>query len=299
MTQRNKLEAKPETPFYAKPDERPLWLRHHIKNRHNYLNVTIFNCLDLDRYDEGIEYLAALTELLFNSPVVSQASFYDDNLGSGESAKEMHAKLKAYMERLERVGERGKLDWMVCLRFTAVEYDIVQAELQAHINTVLEQLPIPDYMEKVNSIYHIENHVMARHEDYDVLSTASAMGIEGEPGTNKFANFGFSKPSRDEYDPKTQVAYIDWYQEVRQHDSLRGNFPDEVGRMWLQISAEKPFNYWCLSMYEYCTNNLEITKKITGASYYAMNAYRGDTAGLYDPYYEGTGMMVAEYMKPY
>ncbi len=58
MTQRNKLEAKPETPFYAKPDERPLWLRHHIKNRHNYLNVTIFNCLDLDRYDEGIEYLA-------------------------------------------------------------------------------------------------------------------------------------------------------------------------------------------------------------------------------------------------
>ena len=98
MTQRRKLEAEPDTPFYSEPDDRPLWLRHYIKNRHNYLNVSIFNCTDLDRYDEGIQYLAELTEELFDSPVVSQATFYDDNLGSGDSAREMHAKLKAYME---------------------------------------------------------------------------------------------------------------------------------------------------------------------------------------------------------
>ena len=70
MAQRRKLEAKPETPFFPSPDDRPLWLRHHIRNRHHYVNVAIFNCADLDRYDEGIEYLAALTEALFDSPVV-------------------------------------------------------------------------------------------------------------------------------------------------------------------------------------------------------------------------------------
>lgn len=298
MTQRRKLEAKPDIPFYSKPDDRPLWLRHYIKNRHNYVNVTIFNCTDLDRYEEGIQYLAELTEELVNLHVVSQATLYDDNFGSSDSAKEMHARLKAYMARLARDRERGKLDWMIYLRFTAVDYEAVQLELQAHIDATFEKLPIPDYIEKVNSIYHIENHVMVRHEDYDVLSTAAGIGVEGEPGTNKFATFGFSKPSRDSLDPKTQVAYIDWYQEVRQHDSMRGNFPDEVGRMWLQISAEKPFDYWCLTTYEYCASDLNIIKKTTGAAYYAMNAYRGDTADLYHPYYEGTGLVIAEYMKP-
>ena len=96
-----------------------------------------------------------------------------------------------------------------------------------------------------------------------------------------------------------QVAYIDWYQEVRQHDSMRANFPDEVGRMWLQISAKNPFDFWCLSTYEYCAKDLDTIKKTMGAAYYAMNAYRGDTGDLYHPYYEGTGLVVAEYMKPY
>ena len=299
MTQRRKLEAKPEAVFYNKPDERPLWLKHYIKNRHNYLNVTIFNCTDLDRYDEAVQYLAELTEEFFNSAVVSQATYYDDNLGSGDGAREMHEKLKAYMGRLERGRERGKLDAMIYLRFTAVDYEAVQAELQAHIDATLENKPLPDFIEKVNSIYYIENHVMVRHEDYDVLSTAAGIGVEGEPGTNKFATYGFSKPSRDSEDPKMQVAYMDWYQEVRQHDSMRANFPDEVGMMWLQISAEQPFEFWCLTTYEYCAMDLDIIKKTIGAAYYAMNAYRGDTGGLYHPYYEGTGLVVAEYMKPY
>ena len=299
MSQRRKLEARPDTPFYPGADQRPLWLRHHIKNRHNYVNVSIFNCTDLERYDEGIEYLAELTEALFSSPIVSQASLYDDNLGSAEIAREIRAKLQAYLGRLERARERSKLDWMIYLRFTAVDYDAVQSELQAHMDATFEKLPVPDYIEKVNSIYHIENHVMVRHEEYDALSTAAGIGVEGEPGTNKIANVGFSKPSRDALDPKMQVAYIDWYQEVRQHDSLRANFPDEVGRMWLQISAEKPFDFWCLSTYEYCAKDLEVINKTTGAAYYAMNRYRGDTEDLYHPYYEGSAMVVAEYMKPY
>jgi hypothetical protein len=299
MTQRRKLEIKPDVPFYAEPDDRPIWQKHYIKNRHNYANVLIFNCTDLDRYDEGIDYLAELTEELFSSPVVSQATFYDDNLGSGEGAKEMHEKLKAYQGRLQRGGERGKLDWMIYLRFSAVDYDAVQSELRAHIEAAFKKMPTPDYLEKVNSIYYIENHLMVRHEDYDSLSTAAGIGVEGEPGTNKFASFGFSKPAENSTDPKTQVAYIDWYQEVRQHDSMRGNFPDEVGRMWLQISAEKPFDYWCLTTYEFCVRDLAAIKTTIGAAYYAMNTYRGDLAHLYDPYYEGTGMVVAEYMKPY
>jgi hypothetical protein len=299
MTQRRKLEARPHVPFYGTSDERPLWMRHYIKNRHHYLNVMIFNCSDLDRYDEGIQYLAELAEQLFDSPIVSQVTFYDDNLGSGESARERHAMLKAYMGRLARGRERGKLDWMIYLRFTAVDYEAVQAELRAHIDAILQKTPVPDYIEIVNSIYHIENHLMVRHEDYDVLSTAAGIGVEGQPGTNKFASFGFSKPSRDSLDPKTQVAYIDWYQEVRQHDSMRANFPDEVGRMWLQISAEKPFDFWCLTTYEYCVTDLNVIQTSIGAAYYAMNAYRGDTADLYHPYYEGTAMVVAEYMKPY
>jgi len=181
----------------------------------------------------------------------------------------------------------------------ADELAAVQAELRAHIDAILEKTPVPDYIEIVNSIYHIENHLMVRHEDYDVLSTAAGIGVEGQPGTNKFASFGFSKPSRDSLDPKTQVAYIDWYQEVRQHDSMRGNFPDEVGRMWLQISAEQPFPFWCLTTYEFCARDMSIVKNAIGAAYYAMNAYRGDAADLYHPYYEGTGMVIAEYMKPY
>ena len=299
MEKKRKLEAKPETPFYPQPDERPLWLRHHIKNRHNYVNVTILNCNDLDRYDEALDYLADLTEALFDSPVVSQATLYDDNFGSAESAKEMHAMLQAYQARLERARERGKLDWMIYLRFTAVDFDAVREELQAHIDATLNRMPLPDFIDKVNSIYHIENHLMVRHEEYDALSIAGGMGIEGEPGTNKFASFGFSKPSRDAEDPKTQVAYIDWYQEVRQHDSMRANFPDEVGRMWLQISAEKPFDYWCLTTYEFCAKDMGIVKTTIGAAYYAMNAYRGDTADLYHPFYEGTGMVIAEFMNPY
>ncbi len=235
---------------------------------------------------------------LFDCPVVSQATLYDDNFGSAESAREMHARLQAYQARLERARERGKLDWMIYLRFTAVDYDAVRSELQAHIDATLTRMPLPDYIERVNSIDHIENHVMVRHEEYDALSIAGGIGVEGEPGTNKFASFGFSKPSRDADDPKTQVAYIDWYQEVRQHDSLRGNFPDEVGRMWLQISAEKPFAFWCLTSYEFCATDMSIVKDTTGAAYYAMNTYRGDTADLYHPYYEGTGMVVAEYMDP-
>jgi hypothetical protein len=300
MTEIRRLEAKPEVTFYAEPDERPLWLRHHIKNRHHYLNVVILNCKDLDRYDEGIQYLAELTEALFNSPVVSQATFYDDNYGSGEAAKEMYDKLEAYKSRIARTPrERSKLDWMIYLRFTAVDYEAVQQELQAHIDATFESMPIPDFIEKVNSILYIENHVMVRHEDYDVLSTAAGIGVEGDPGTNKCATYGFSKPSRDPYDPKMQVAYIDWYQEVRQHDSMRANFPDEVGRMWLQISSEKPFDYWCLTTYEYCASDMNLIKKTIGAAYYAMNAYRGDTGDLYHPYYEGGCLVIAEYMKPY
>lgn len=299
MTQRRKLEVKSDVPFYRKPDDRPLWMRHYIKNRHNYLNVTVFKCKDLENYDEGIEYLVELTRELFDSPIVSQATLYDDNLGSGTAAKEMYARLEEYQSRIERVRERGKLDWMIYLRFTAVNYEEVWKKIAAHISAIFKKMPVPDYIEKVNSLFHIENHVMVRHEDYDVLSTAAGIGVEGEPGTNKFASFGFSKPSRDPIDPKTQVAYIDWYQEVRQHDSLRGNFPDEVGRMWLQISAEKPFDYWCLTTYEYCASDLNVIHKTIGAAYYAMNAYRGDTTDLYHPYYEGTGLVIAEYMKPY
>lgn len=299
MSQRRRFEARPETPFFPGPDERPLWLRHHIKNRHNYVNVMIFNCRDLARYDEGLDYLAGLTEALFDSPLVTQATFYDDNFGSADSAREMHAMLQAYQGRLVRARERGKLDWMIYLRFTAVDYRAVHDQLQAHIDATLARMPVPEGIEQVNSIYHIENHLMVRHEEYDALSIAGGMGIEGEPGTNKFASFGFSKPARDPDDPKTQVAYIDWYQEVRQHDSLRGNFPDEIGRMWLQISAAKPFDFWCLTTYEFCVSDMGIVKNAIGAAYYAMNAYRGDTADLYHPYYEGTGMVVAEFMAPY
>ena len=84
-----------------------------------------------------------------------------------------------------------------------------------------------------------------------------------------------------------QTAYIDWYQEVRQHDSLRANFPDELGRMWLQISAEKPFDYWCLTTYEYCAKDLDVVKKVTGAAYYAMNRFRGDEGDLLSPLLRG------------
>jgi hypothetical protein len=299
MTQIRKLEAKPENRSYRRPDDRPLWSRHYIKNRHNYLNVTIFNCRNLERYDEGIRYLAELTEELFACPIIAQATFYDDNFGSAEGAKELYAELEAYRARLARTRERGKLDWMIYLRFSAVDYEAVQKEVQTHIDATFEKMPVPDHVEKLNSIYHIENHVLVRHEDYDMLSTAAGIGVEGEPGTNKFANFGFSKPSRDPFDPRTQLAYIDWYQEVRQHDSLRANFPDEIGRMWLQIDAEKPFDYWCLTTYEYCAADVDVVKKTVGAAYYAMNRYRGDTADLYHPYYEGSSLVVAEYMKPY
>lgn len=213
MAQRRRLEAKPEKPFYPAPDDRPLWLRHHIRNRHNYVNVTIFNCRDLDRYDEGLEYLARLTEALFSSPLASQVTFYDDNFGSADSAREMHARLQAYQARLPRRRERGKLDWMIYLRFTAVDYEAVKAELQAHVDATFGSLPLPDCIDRVNSIFYIENHLMVRHEPYDALSLAAGMGIEGDPGTNKFATYGFSRPSRDADDPKTQVAYIDWYQE--------------------------------------------------------------------------------------
>jgi hypothetical protein len=299
MAEQRPFQAKPESPYFPAPDNRPLWLQHRIKNRHHYVNVMIFNCRDLDKYDDGLAYLAGLTEALFHSPVVSQATLYDDNFGSEESAREMHARLKAYQARLERARERGKLDWMIYLRFSAVDYESVRRELQAHVEATFNDRPLPEYIDKVNSIFHIENHVMVRHEAYDALSIAGGMGVEGEPGTNKFASFGFSKPSRGSDDPKTQVAYIDWYQEVRQHDSMRGNFPDEVGRMWLQISAEQPFPFWCLTTYEFCARDMSIVKNAIGAAYYAMNAYRGDAADLYHPYYEGTGMVIAEYMKPY
>lgn len=299
MSDIRKLEAKPDEPFFREKDDRPLWLRHRIKNRHNYLHVMIFNCTDLDRYDEGLHYLAELTEALFQSPCIAQASFYDEHFGSGDEARAIYAQLEQYRSAIARTRERGKLDWMIYLRFTAVDYDAVQPEVQAHIDRVFEQLPMPDCIEKVNALYYIENHVLVRHEDYEPLSVAAGIGVEGEPGTNKFANYGFSKPSRNADDPATQVAYIDWYQEVRQHDSLRANFPDEVGRMWLQISAEKPFDFWCLTTYEYCARDINIVKRTTGAAYYAMNRYRGDTAALYHPYYEGSGMVVAEYMKPY
>ena len=80
---------------------------------------------------------------------------------------------------------------------------------------------------------------------------------------------------------------------------MRANFPDEVGRMWLQISAEKPFDCCCLTTYEFCAKDMGIVKNTIGAAYYAMNAYRGDTADLYHPFYEGTGMVIAEFMNPY
>jgi len=139
------------------------------------------------------------------------------------------------------------------------------------------RVPVHDHIRKVNSIYHIESHVLVRHEDYDVLSTGAGVGVEREPGTNKFATFGFSKPSRDPFDPKTQVACIDWYQEVRRYDSLRANFPDDAGRIWLQISAEKPFDCWCLTTDEYCVRDMGVVKNTTAAACYAMNSYRADT----------------------
>lgn len=299
MPEIRKLQAKAQEPFFPSPDNRPLWLRHRIRNRHNYLHVMMFNCLDRDRYEEGIHYLASITEALFRSPIISQATLYDEHYGDGAHAREVYARLEQYRAVMPRSRERGKLDAMIYLRFTAVDYDAVVQEVQAHITEVFQQHPLPDCLERENAIFYIENHVVVRHEDYEPLSVAAGIGVEGEPGTNKFANYGFSRPSRDPFDPKIQVAYIDWYQEVRQHDSLRANFPDEIGRMWLQISAEKTFDFWCLTTYEYCARDIDVIKKTTGAAYYAMNTYRGDTADLYHPYYEGSAMVIAEYMKPY
>jgi len=67
----------------------------------------------------------------------------------------------------------------------------------------------------------------------------------------------------------------------------------------LQVSAEQPFEFWCLTTYEYCTKDVDTIKTATGSAYYAMNRYRGDTADLYHPYYEGSAMVITEYMKPY
>ena len=69
-------------------------------------------------------------------------------------------------------------------------------------------MPVHDHIKKVNSIYHIERHVLVRHEDYDVLSTGAGVGVEREPGTNKFATFGFSKPSRDPFEGRASRSSV-------------------------------------------------------------------------------------------
>ena len=197
MTERRRLEAKEESPFFPAGDERPPWLQQYIKNRHNYVYVLIFNSRDLERYDDGLDYLAALTESLFDSPLVTQVTLYDDNYGSGAAARERYATLAQYQGRIVRARESGKLDWMIYLRFTAVDYDAVRAEVQAHVDRCFADHALPDHIEKVNAIYHIENHVVVRHEEYEPIGAAAGIGTEGTPGTNKCANYGFSKPSRD------------------------------------------------------------------------------------------------------
>jgi hypothetical protein len=297
--QRRELKAVPEREVTFVTDDRPIWLRHYIKNRHNYLYVMIFKSTDLESYDEAVDYLADLTARLSSSPLITQATLYDENFGAGSYAKKAYAQLEQYRARLARARERGKLDWMIYLRFTALDFEAVREQVDRHVASAMEAFPKPPHVEKVNAIYHIENHLVVRHEPYDALGVAKGIAAEGSPGANKFANYGFSKPARNSNDPATQIAYIDWYQEVRQHDSLRANFPDEIGRMWLQVSAEQPFDFWCLTTYEYCAKDVDTIKTATGSAYYAMNRYRGDTADLYHPYYEGSAMVITEYMKPY
>ncbi|MFT3929379.1 MAG: hypothetical protein QM709_03675 [Spongiibacteraceae bacterium] len=299
MTQQRKHGIDLQGAINSTHTPRPAWLNHYIKNRHNYLNVLIFNCKDIHKYNDAIAHLTKLTEALFDSPIVSQTSLYDDNLGDVEHAKLLRARIQESQDYLGRGSQKSKFDWMIYVNFTAVDYQATQAMLVDHIEKTLSALPIPDYIEKINSIFHIENHVIIRHENYDPLSTAQGIGSQENNAAQKFTNYGFSKPARDAFSPKMQTEYIDWYQEVRQHDSLRANFPYETGRMWLQISAEKPFDYWCLTSYEYCAKDLDTIKKTTGAAYYAMNRYRGEKADLYQPLYEGSCIVLAEHMKPY
>ena len=105
--QRRELKAVPEREVTFSTDDRPIWLRHYIKNRHNYLYVMIFKSTDLESYDEAVDYLADLTARLSSSPLITQATLYDENFGAGSYAKKAYAQLEQYREPASAVSSIG------------------------------------------------------------------------------------------------------------------------------------------------------------------------------------------------
>ena len=133
-----------------------------------------------------------------------------------------------------RVDDATSPDYYLMFRFLAFDLGRVKAMVKSQWETVSAANPEPSVLSTMKTTFWVENH---RHERHEPLAPHLQTVMDPVNG-KKYADIGISRPSWDPDDPQMQSNYIDWYQEVRQHDVMRNYFPYENGHQWLLEQGE-------------------------------------------------------------
>ena len=229
------------------------------------------------------EYLKTVAEKVFECDAVRQSTAYKEiTPPRGTPA---------------RVDFESSPKYYLMFRFMAFDLEEIKAMLKDHWDEVAKTTPAPGILTTEFANFWVENHHQERHEPF----SAHLQGVTdpNNPNAVKMVDAGLSRPAWDPDDPKMQSNYIDWYQEVRQHDVLRCYFPYDTSHQWLLEEGEDCPVY-VFSMYEYFVDPQmsQMRSMALAGAYNAISKHRGE-GGLYGPLFEGSWGVLAEHFKRY
>lgn len=178
-------------------------------------------------------YVNAIAKKMFDCPAISQSTAY--------------RQVSGYTPR----ADSNMPQYYALFRFDAFDYEQVKTMIMAEWEKVSAEVPLPSGVTADKQLFWVENHRQERHEPFEWQ-----FHMTSTPNQKKYVAMGISRPSWDPDDPKMQVNYIDWYQEVRQHDVLRGYSGYHSSHQWLLMPGED-YAAYVFSMYEYATDDLK------------------------------------------